>query len=83
MLSEILADCKWGPWDAWKLCTKTCGGGSRTKMRKIVQLAVYGGEQCNGSNIETEICNEQICPGRNEFVKLARMDNQKLIFGLY
>ena len=68
MLTEILADCKWGPWDAWSFCTKTCGGGSRTKLRKIVQIAVYGGSQCNGSNIETEICNEQICPGKLEFL---------------
>ena len=74
LLSEIPADCKWGPWDAWSLCTKTCGGGSRTKSRKVVQIAVYGGNQCNESNIETETCNEQICPGRNEFVKLARKD---------
>ena len=58
LLSEILADCKWGPWDAWSFCTKTCGGGSRTKSRKIVQIAVYGGNQCNGSLHELLIEND-------------------------
>jgi len=46
---------EWGPWDEWSECDELCGGGSRNRMR------VCKGENCIGSNIETEECNLKPC----------------------
>lgn len=28
----------WTPWSEWSQCTKSCGGGMRTKLRECVLL---------------------------------------------
>ena len=63
---SILVDCEW---DEWKtgICSKTCGGGSRTNTRTAKIDAAHGGEECNGTSSITENCNTQECPGKYLF----------------
>ena len=57
-------DCTWTSWKSWSACTKSCGGGTRTKGRIKSVTETYGGT-CKGNATETQFCNEQKCPGKN------------------
>ena len=59
---ESLVDCEVGQWRAVGECSATCGGGSRTIKREIVQEAEHGGEKCPPLE-ETMVCNIDECPG--------------------
>ena len=36
----------------------------RTSTRSIVQPAMYGGKECDGSNVRAEKCSTEPCPGK-------------------
>lgn len=55
-------DCVWHSWTPWSECTAECGGGIRTRTRGKTEEE-HGGEPCTGSGSETEMCNEEECPG--------------------
>ena len=57
-----LVDCKVGPWRAGSECSATCGGGSKTMKREVVQEPEHGGETCPALE-ETMVCNTDECPG--------------------
>jgi hypothetical protein len=52
--------CDEGVWSAWSQCSKSCGGGSRTKTRTQVQPR-FNGLAC-GASSESEICGTLACP---------------------
>jgi hypothetical protein len=52
-------DCKLGEWAPFNECTRTCGGGTQSRERVVIQ-APKGGTPC-GANVETQICNMQAC----------------------
>ena len=56
-------------WDEWKLgeCSKTCGGGERTKTRREKVSSAHGGNECEGLTSITESCNVEECPGKKLF----------------
>eukprot|EP00929_Paragymnodinium_shiwhaense_P118522 TRINITY_DN90434_c0_g1_i1.p1 TRINITY_DN90434_c0_g1~~TRINITY_DN90434_c0_g1_i1.p1 ORF type:complete len:1555 (-),score=394.78 TRINITY_DN90434_c0_g1_i1:60-4724(-) len=54
-------DCQLSEWGPWTLCSASCDGGSRTKMRSILGLAEDGGKPCEGVLRKTEACNPQPC----------------------
>ena len=56
-------DCKWGPYGEWSSCSKTCGGGEKSRTRLVSQLASNGGKACEGEATETTSCNEAACTG--------------------
>ena len=58
-----IVDCLWSIWGDWTKCSKTCGGGIRKKIRHEQTPAQNGGLGCIGSEIQTESCNDQECPG--------------------
>ena len=59
-------NCLWGPWNStWSECSKSCGGGLKSKSRIIVQEAQNFGVNCTGQNITHASCNNNHCPGRN------------------
>ena len=54
-------DCTYTDWNPWSSCTKTCGGGTKSKNRTKKTVAKNGGKECVGSLQEEETCNTQEC----------------------
>lgn len=58
----IAADGKWGPWNAWSLCSKTCDTGWQRRFR-MCQASGTQGYPCEGTGEEVKPCSEKRCPG--------------------
>ncbi|XP_039268950.2 hemicentin-1-like [Styela clava] len=53
----------WGTWAAFSICSVSCGGGTRDRIRTCSNPAPgFGGELCPGSNIQLDNCNAEPCP---------------------
>lgn len=53
----------WSSYSGWSACSKTCGGGQQTRTRTCNNPApAYGGLECIGSAIESQLCNADPCP---------------------
>ena len=55
-------NCKWGRWN-WQSCDVTCGGGTQSGTRRVIQQAANGGRPCSGPSRATRTCNSEDCPG--------------------
>ena len=55
-------DCEWGPYDMWSSCSKSCGGGVKSRSRSKVKHASNGGKQCQGKSTEITTCSNNACP---------------------
>lgn len=57
-------DGRWSPWSTWSECSAKCDGGYRFRTRKCDSPPpqVPGGLDCQGCNVDYEICNEIPCP---------------------
>ncbi|KAL0604939.1 Adhesion G protein-coupled receptor B2 [Plecturocebus cupreus] len=55
-------DGKWGPWNAWSLCSKTCDTGWQRRFR-MCQATGTQGYPCEGTGEEVKPCSEKRCPG--------------------
>jgi len=53
-------DGKTGRWEDWSECSKSCGGGTRTRQRKVVQEARHGGLPLP-ETLQQELCNTRTC----------------------
>merc|ERR1712167_356905 len=50
-------------WQAWDKCSKTCGGGTQTRRRKVIHYPECGGKQIPKSEVEqSRDCNVAKCP---------------------
>merc|ERR1712179_237474 len=54
-------DCKVGDWKPWNQCSVTCGNGTKTRSREVVQEPGYRGTECPILE-ETQMCNTEKCP---------------------
>jgi len=45
-------DCQWGPFGEWTTCTKSCGGGEKTRSRSKETSAENGGKECLGNGTD-------------------------------
>ncbi|XP_033111894.1 A disintegrin and metalloproteinase with thrombospondin motifs 18-like [Anneissia japonica] len=56
-------DGGWSEFDsAWSDCSRTCGGGMRSKTRRCDNPPpAFGGKVCQGESIIYDICNLQYC----------------------
>ena len=60
----ILVNCEYSDWGEWAECDKACGGGSQLRTREAKRQAWYGGTKCTEEDSkQTQVCNEQACPG--------------------
>ena len=56
-----IADCIWGSWSEWSTCSKSCGGGTQLRVRRVANSETKGGK-CVGEPSEEQDCNTDICP---------------------
>ena len=66
-----IIDCKWSQWGEWPDCSHTCGGGLRSRSRRVLVQAANGGQICEGGEIDLEDCNTQDCPPPSMFRKCS------------
>ncbi|CAK7295104.1 SSPO [Vulpes lagopus] len=56
----------WGPWGPWSSCSRSCGGGLRSRMRACDQPPPQGlGDFCEGPQAQGEACQALPCPVTN------------------
>ena len=55
-------NCKWGSYGEWSICSKTCGGGIKSRKRQVSTPASNKGLECVGNATETVTCNVESCP---------------------
>ncbi|XP_066573331.1 brain-specific angiogenesis inhibitor 2 isoform X2 [Amia ocellicauda] len=66
--SECAADGKWGAWNHWSLCSKTCDSGWQRRFRMCQGTGIQG-YPCDGSGEEVRTCNEKKCPAAHEMCR--------------
>ena len=71
-------------WNRWGSCSKTCGGGIKTRTRDCTQ-PLYGGKNCVGEKIDTELCNtDEKCEGKQiqgYFKSMGQMIHFEAFYG--
>ena len=75
-----LVDGAWTDWAQWGSCTKTCGGGRRSRSRTCDNpKPANGGKECFGDSGDFGDCNVDDCPtvaaGTYQQVRLISDDN--------
>uniref|UniRef100_A0AAY4EBT9 A disintegrin and metalloproteinase with thrombospondin motifs 20 n=1 Tax=Denticeps clupeoides TaxID=299321 RepID=A0AAY4EBT9_9TELE len=60
---------EWGPWGPYSVCSRTCGGGTRSTSRDCNKPEPRnGGRFCVGRRMKFRSCNTEPCPrGRKDF----------------
>uniref|UniRef100_A0A8C9NUI4 ADAM metallopeptidase with thrombospondin type 1 motif 14 n=1 Tax=Serinus canaria TaxID=9135 RepID=A0A8C9NUI4_SERCA len=57
-------DGSWSSWSKFGSCSRTCGGGVRSRSRSCDNPPpAYGGRPCPGATYEYQVCNAEECPG--------------------
>ncbi|XP_068160698.1 SCO-spondin [Antennarius striatus] len=57
------SDGSWGQWNHWTTCSKSCGGGVRSRRRQCDSPSPEGkGNYCEGVGAEVTGCNTDHCP---------------------
>ncbi|XP_042674181.1 A disintegrin and metalloproteinase with thrombospondin motifs 14 [Centrocercus urophasianus] len=60
-------DGSWSSWSKFGSCSRTCGGGVRSRSRSCSNPPpAYGGRNCPGATYEHQVCNSEECPGPYE-----------------
>ena len=58
--------CQWGSWESTGGCSRSCGGGTRTKIRSKTRIEVN--TPCSGLATKVEPCNTAKCQGKSQFL---------------
>uniref|UniRef100_A0A8C6Q4T0 ADAM metallopeptidase with thrombospondin type 1 motif 20 n=1 Tax=Nothobranchius furzeri TaxID=105023 RepID=A0A8C6Q4T0_NOTFU len=60
---------QWGPWGPYSICSRSCGGGTRSTTRDCNKPEPRnGGKFCVGRRMKFRSCNTEPCPrGRKDF----------------
>ncbi|XP_029464912.1 A disintegrin and metalloproteinase with thrombospondin motifs 14 isoform X2 [Rhinatrema bivittatum] len=60
-------DGSWSNWSRFSSCSRTCGGGVRSRSRRCSNPpSAYGGRECPGATSEYQVCNSEECRGPYE-----------------
>ncbi|XP_072421818.1 hemicentin-1-like isoform X1 [Chiloscyllium punctatum] len=56
-------DGQWTAWNSWSRCSASCGGGVHQRTRSCFDPPPqYGGNLCEGSDVDVVLCNNEPCP---------------------
>lgn len=64
-------DCSLTEFSSWSTCSKTCGGGHHSRVRKIISSDSYGGAKC-GALKESAACNSFNCGCSHTYCSLLK-----------
>ncbi|XP_067016400.1 SCO-spondin-like isoform X2 [Acropora muricata] len=53
---------RWSNWAAWSNCSKTCGNGTKTRLRTCTNPPPKYGGKCGGPSKQMKPCLEKRCP---------------------
>ncbi|XP_078105734.1 A disintegrin and metalloproteinase with thrombospondin motifs 13 [Sander vitreus] len=60
--SSVVVHGSWSNWSEFCPCSRTCGGGVTHRTRKCNNpRPAFGGNDCEGPDIEAELCHQQPC----------------------
>ncbi|CAB4057554.1 unnamed protein product [Lepeophtheirus salmonis] len=66
--------CKKTEWEDWSKCSRTCGFGSRLRLRQFVNHSASKNSNCVDKNVEKEVCqNLPICSATRYGVRGIKM----------
>ncbi|XP_074525816.1 A disintegrin and metalloproteinase with thrombospondin motifs 13 [Halichoeres trimaculatus] len=81
--SSVLVHGSWSSWSEFTSCSRTCGGGVTHRTRKCNNpRPAFGGNDCEGPDIEAELCLQQPCE-RNQLDFMAEQCSQTDSHPLY
>uniref|UniRef100_A0A3Q2NP72 ADAM metallopeptidase with thrombospondin type 1 motif, 13 n=1 Tax=Fundulus heteroclitus TaxID=8078 RepID=A0A3Q2NP72_FUNHE len=81
--SSVVVNGSWSSWSAYSTCSRTCGGGVTLRTRECNNpRPAFGGNDCEGPDIEAELCNQQPC-GRTQLEFMAEQCSQTDLQPLY
>ncbi|XP_076010207.1 A disintegrin and metalloproteinase with thrombospondin motifs 13 isoform X2 [Genypterus blacodes] len=73
----------WSSWSAFSPCSRTCGGGVTQRARQCNNpRPAFGGEDCEGGDIEAELCHPLPCQ-RTQMDFMAEQCSQTNVHPLY
>ncbi|XP_053138633.1 A disintegrin and metalloproteinase with thrombospondin motifs 13 [Hemicordylus capensis] len=54
---------QWSSWSAFSTCSRSCGGGVVARRRRCNNpRPAFGGQPCQGEELQAKMCNTQPCP---------------------
>lgn len=60
--SSVVVHGSWSSWSEFSPCSRKCGGGITHRTRKCNNpRPAFGGNDCEGPDIEAELCHQQPC----------------------
>ncbi|XP_018525002.1 A disintegrin and metalloproteinase with thrombospondin motifs 13 [Lates calcarifer] len=60
--SSVVVHGSWSSWSEFTTCSRTCGGGVTHRTRQCNNpRPAFGGNDCQGPDIEAELCHQQPC----------------------
>nr|XP_043882163.1 A disintegrin and metalloproteinase with thrombospondin motifs 13 isoform X3 [Solea senegalensis]XP_043882164.1 A disintegrin and metalloproteinase with thrombospondin motifs 13 isoform X3 [Solea senegalensis] len=58
--SSVVVHGSWSSWSEFSPCSRTCGGGVRHRTRQCNNpRPAFGGNDCQGPDVEAELCHQQ------------------------
>ncbi|XP_021339055.1 coadhesin-like isoform X2 [Mizuhopecten yessoensis] len=62
-LTNCSVNGNWSVWLTWGSCSASCDNGTKTRNRTCDNpVPAYDGEDCNGIDMESEVCIKKHCP---------------------
>ena len=72
-------DGGWSDWSRFSPCSKTCGGGLKTRIRDCNDPSPSGGgEECQGEYFQSGDCNKDPCKSHKSSVKITLKTQRSL-----